>query len=111
MTRTTIVCSRSGGAAGLAGASALAQPLTPIEQLGKQLFFDNISSPAASMSLRHVPRPQRRLDRRHRRHQPARCRLPGSRSEALRQPKAAELGVCVVQPDFPPQRGWTVRGG
>jgi cytochrome c peroxidase len=36
---------------------ALAQPLTPIEQLGKALFFDNISQPSASMSCAtcHAP--------------------------------------------------------
>ena len=57
MTRSRIVCSAAVVLLGLAGASALAQTLTPVEQLGKQLFFDKISSPAASMSCAtcHAP--------------------------------------------------------
>jgi cytochrome c peroxidase len=45
-------------ACGLLAVSVAAQPLAPVEQLGKELFFDNISSPSASMSCAscHAPK-------------------------------------------------------
>lgn len=57
MSRAKVVWSGAVALLGLVSAPALAQSLTPREQLGKQLFFDNISSPAASMSCAtcHAP--------------------------------------------------------
>ena len=80
--------------------SAGAVALTPIESLGKNIFFDQISIPGNKQGLCFMPRSRQRLDSAEFRHQRHTVVAPGAKPHAAGNIKTPSNAYASFSPPF-----------